>query len=95
MSEVWHCARPIRITASSAKGVPVRATTNPDKFMREHLFPNFQGNAATKHGSENKAIARNLQEKRSAGVPLWFQGQLDRIIHGMELLEKIRTTPPH
>ncbi len=35
LSEVWHSTRQIRITARSAKRVPVRATTNPDKFMKK------------------------------------------------------------
>jgi hypothetical protein len=30
-SKVWHDARKIRITASSAKKVPVKATTDPSK----------------------------------------------------------------
>ncbi len=68
LSEVWHSARQMRITASSAKRVPVRATTNPDKFMREHLFPTFRGNAATKYGSEKEAIARSLLVEKGLQV---------------------------
>lgn len=36
-SELWHSTRKIRITASSAKRVPVHSTTNSDKFIREHV----------------------------------------------------------
>lgn len=68
LSEVWHSARQPRITASSAKRVPIRATTNPDKFMREHLFPTFRGNAATKYGSEKEAIARSLLVEKGLQV---------------------------
>jgi len=97
LSEVWHSARQIRITASSAKGVPVRATTNPDKFLREHLFPSFRGNAATKYGSEKEVIARNLLVEQGLLVSLsgtrvsltepWLSASPDGIINGVELLE--------
>ncbi len=94
LSEVWHSARQMRITASSAKRVPVRATTNPDKFMREHLFPTFRGNAATKYGSEKEAIARSLLVEKGlqvshSGIRVsltepWLSASPDGIVNGME-----------
>ncbi len=97
LSEVWHSARQMRITASSAKCVPVRATTNPDKFMREHLFPTFRGNAATKYGSEKEATARSLLVEKGlqvshSGIRVsltepWLSASPDGIVNGMELLE--------
>lgn len=97
LSEVWHSARQIRITASSAKRVPVRATTNPEKFMREHLFPTFRGNAATKYGSEKEAIARSLLVEKGlqvshSGIRVsltepWLSASPDGVVNGMELLE--------
>ncbi len=97
LSEVWHSARPMKITARSAKRVPVRATTNPDKFMREHLFPTFRWNAATKYGSEKEAIARSLLVEKGlqvshSGIRVsltepWLSARPDGIVNGMELLE--------
>ncbi|KAK7488549.1 hypothetical protein BaRGS_00020166 [Batillaria attramentaria] len=57
-SATWWDARRLTITTSSAKKVPVKATTNPDNFIRENLYPSFWGNHATEHGkiSEPKAI---------------------------------------
>ena len=48
----------LRITGSSAKKVPVRATTSAENFLREQLYPSFRGNYATEHGrtSEPKAL---------------------------------------
>lgn len=49
-SEVWRDMRRCRITASSAKKVPVRA--EPANFLRDHLYPSFKGNSNTRHGLE-------------------------------------------
>ena len=43
---LWHDARKLRITASTASKVPQRETTDPDKFLAEHLYPRFQGSRA-------------------------------------------------
>jgi hypothetical protein len=46
-SSIWKESRKIRITASTAHKVPVRATTNPDNFLRDHVYPRFTGNNNT------------------------------------------------
>lgn len=50
-SHMWHDPCKIRIIARPAKRVPVRA--GPEKFLHEHLYPRFHGNAATHYGKEN------------------------------------------
>ncbi len=74
-SHLWFDGRTLRIMASSANKVPVRATTNPNNFVREHLFPRFHGNSATRHDQENEEVARAwiescdfVVEKRGAVV---------------------------
>lgn len=59
---VWRDARRVRITGSSAKRVPLRATTNPEKFVREHPYPTFRGNAATQHGKVSEPRAIHTQD---------------------------------
>ncbi len=74
-SHLWFDGHTLRITASSANKVPVRASKNPKSFVREHLFPRFHGNSATRHSQENEKVARAwiescdfLVEKRGAVV---------------------------
>ena len=56
-SSAWHDCRRVRITASSAKKVPVRSTTDCTRFLREQIFPSFRGNSATQHGVQNEPVA--------------------------------------
>ncbi len=67
-SHVWHDARKLRVTASSAKKVPFRVSTKPDNFLREHLFPRFHGNSATRYGQENEELARAWIESTGYAV---------------------------
>ncbi|KAK7495572.1 hypothetical protein BaRGS_00013270 [Batillaria attramentaria] len=96
-SATWRDARRLRITASSAKKVPVKATTNPDNFVRENLYPSFRGNHATEHGqiSEPKAI----QALKDMGLSLsaegtvvsekepWLSGSPDGVTEDGKLVE--------
>ena len=67
-SDLWHNARKLRITASSAKKVPSRESTNPDKFMAEHLCPSFLGNYATNYGKENEVVAGNALQEQGMSI---------------------------
>ncbi len=96
-SGLWHSSRKIRITASSAKKVPVRAGTNSDKFLCEHMYPTFRGNQATNYGKEKEGTACN--ELKEQGINIthtgtvvsvaepWLSASPDRIIDSCELLE--------
>lgn len=64
-SSAWHDSRRVRLTASTGKKVPVRSTTDPSKFLREHVYPTFRGNKATRHGKESEPKA--LQELENLG----------------------------
>lgn len=66
-SHKWHEARKIPITASSAKRVPVRAS--PKKFLNEHLYPRFLGNAATRYGTR---VSSKLASGSKAAATLSF-----------------------
>ena len=95
--QLWHDMRKVRITASTAKRVPVRHTTNPDKFLSGHLHPTFLGNTATRHGIASEELARQyLQEKghsiESKGLVLcpgqpWLAASPDGIMDADTLLE--------
>ena len=49
--QLWHDMRRVRLT-STAKKVPARPTTSPDKFLADHLHPTFHGNSAIHHGTK-------------------------------------------
>lgn len=96
-SHLWFDARKLRVTASSAKKVPVRASTKPDNFLREHLFPRFHGNTATRYGQENEEVAYAwmescgfIVEKRGTVVSVtepWLSASPDGVVNSTELLE--------
>lgn len=96
-SQLWHDARKLRLTASTAKRVPKRSTTNPQKFLSEHLHPTFTGNTATKYGKENEEKAIELMEAQGhtverRGLVLcpdhpWFGASPDGILDSTQLLE--------
>lgn len=96
-SQLWHDARMLRLTASTAKKVPKRPTTNPAKFLSEHLYPTFMGNTATKAGQVNEEKAIQMQEERGHSVERkgfvlhldypWFGASPDGILNVTQLLE--------
>ncbi|CAM4568373.1 unnamed protein product [Leuciscus chuanchicus] len=67
-SQLWHDAGKLRLTASTAKRVPKRSTTDPQKCLNEHLYPTFTGNTATQHGKENETNVTTLMESRGHTV---------------------------
>lgn len=67
-SQLWHDARKLCLTASTAKRVPKRSTTDPQKYLNEHLYPAFTGNTATQHGKENERNVITLMESRGHSV---------------------------
>ena len=85
----------IHITASSAKRVPVRAS--PEKFLQEHLYPRFHGNAATRYGKESELVASQWLEgcgysvsRRGTVVSAeepWLSASPDGVLNTEELLE--------
>ncbi|CAI5685839.1 unnamed protein product [Oreochromis niloticus] len=96
-SDLWHNCRKIRLTASSAKKVPVRATTKNDKFLSEHMYPSFRGNYETNYGKENEVRAcHQLKEQgmniRHMGSVIsiqepWLSASPDGVIDSDVLLE--------
>ncbi|XP_047246219.1 uncharacterized protein LOC124883253 [Girardinichthys multiradiatus] len=96
-SQLWHNARKLRLTASTAKRVPKRSTTNPQKCINEHLHPTFMGSKATKYGKENEDKAIQLMEAQGhtverRGLVLcpdhpWFGASPDGILDSAQLLE--------
>lgn len=96
-SHLWFDARKLRVTGSSAKKVPVRASTRPENFLREHLFPRFHGNTATRYGQENEEVAYAwlescgfVVEKRGTVVSVtepWLSASPDGVVNSTELLE--------
>lgn len=71
-SSAWHDCRRVRITASSAKKVPVRSTTDCTRFLREQISPSFRGNYATQHGVRNEPVA--LLQLSDMGYPIQKSG---------------------
>lgn len=96
-SQLWHDARKLRLTASTAKRVPKRNTTDPKKIVNEHLYPTFTGNTATKHGKENEVHVITLLESRghvveNRGLVVhpdypWLGASPDGILDATQLLE--------
>ena len=96
-SDLWHNARKLRITASAAKKVPSRASTNPDKFIAEHLYPSFRGNYATNYGKENEVVAGNALREQGMSITQmgitvnvtepWLSASPDGVIDSSVLLE--------
>ena len=96
-SQVWHDARRLRLTASTVKRVPKRHTTDPQKFLNEHVYPTFTGNTATKYGSDNEVRVITLLESRGHDVHNkglvvhpdhpWLAASPDGILDGTKLLE--------
>ncbi|XP_048091752.1 uncharacterized protein LOC125289110 [Alosa alosa] len=86
-SDLWHSSRKLRITASSAKKVPVR----------EHFYPSFRGNYATNYGKEKEETACNQLKEQGmnithtgtivCGAEPWLSASPDGIINSCELLE--------
>nr|XP_055075234.1 uncharacterized protein LOC129454684 [Misgurnus anguillicaudatus] len=95
--QVWHDARRVRITASTARKVPIRSTTAPDKFLSEHLHPSFRGNAATRKGAEGEELARDYLETLGHSIETkglvvcekepWLAASPDGVINKDILLE--------
>ncbi|XP_063073553.1 uncharacterized protein LOC134464036 [Engraulis encrasicolus] len=95
--QVWHDARRVRITASTAKKVPIRLTTAPEKFLSEHLHPSFRGNAATRQGAEGEEVARDHLETLGNRIECkglvvckmepWLAASPDGVINKDTLLE--------
>lgn len=59
---IWTDCRKLRITASTASKCPKKKTTDPSRYLREHVNSSFKGNFATRHGSSNEHIARQIFE---------------------------------
>ncbi len=86
-----------RITASTAKRVPKRPTTNPKKILNEHFYPAFKGNTATKYGKENEDNIIQLLKSRGHAVERrgllihpehhWLAASPDGILDSTKLLE--------
>ncbi len=93
---LWHDACKLSITASTASKVPQRETTDPAKFLNEHLYPEFQGSVATRYGKESKGLAKEQIRERGCIVMdrglvvcagyLWLAASPDGIIDN-KLLE--------
>uniref|UniRef100_A0A6B0V6C3 Putative phage-type endonuclease n=1 Tax=Ixodes ricinus TaxID=34613 RepID=A0A6B0V6C3_IXORI len=57
-SSLWHMARRLRITASTASVIPKLAKTSTQNALQTLVNPQFRGNAATAHGIKYEPVAR-------------------------------------
>ncbi|XP_077522966.1 uncharacterized protein LOC144133693 [Amblyomma americanum] len=64
-SAAWHKERLLRITASEARSIPIKAA--PEKWVSKHIHPSFYGNASTRYGRESEAKARAWYKKTDHG----------------------------
>ena len=97
-SALWTSQRKLRITSSSAASVPKKTDTDSSKWIGNHIHPRFTGNAATRHGQQNEALARETFEKASGkqvettGLVVrpeesWLGASLDGIVDADTILE--------
>lgn len=89
----WKVGK-IRISASSAKAVPIRETTSPLSYLNSKLYPSFTGNAATRKGLQLESyVIEKLQlflgkEITRSGVHVsstkkWLCGSPDGLTENM------------
>ncbi|KAM7311198.1 hypothetical protein ISCGN_008105 [Ixodes scapularis] len=55
---LWHSSRQLRLTASTAKQVPVLSKTSCEKLVASLVCPIFAGNASTCHDHRYEPVAR-------------------------------------
>ncbi|KAG0435709.1 hypothetical protein HPB47_018357, partial [Ixodes persulcatus] len=59
-TSLWHSSRRLRLTASTAKQVPVLSKTSCEKSVASLVCPTLAGNASTRHGQRYEPVARAL-----------------------------------
>lgn len=59
-TSLWHSSRRLRLTASTAKQVPVLSKTSCEKTVASLVCPTIAGNASTRHGQRYEPVARAL-----------------------------------
>lgn len=72
-SQLWLQSRVGRVTASNfGAAAGMNKYTSPRALLKQMLWGEFKGNAATRYGSAHEDIARNeyIQVKRAEGVQL-------------------------
>ena len=67
-SDLWADGRRIRVTASKAKTVPVRATTDTNNCIRNIMYPSFRGNENTRHGQATEPLALEWLSSQGLGA---------------------------
>jgi len=60
--DIWKISRKLRITASSAFQIPKRQATDPSRFLTNHVFGKFTGNADTARGQYGEKEAKAWYE---------------------------------
>lgn len=94
-SHMWYDARKIRVTASTAKKVPTKVSSQ--NYIKNRLFNTFQGNKATRHGMESEELAIKWVESLGhivsrRGIVVcenepWLSASPDGVLNSQELLE--------
>lgn len=88
-SQLWQDARKLHLTASTAKRVPKRSTTNPQRFLSEHLHPSLLAILPLNMGKLTKTI--QLMEDKGHTVDPdhhpWFGASPDGLLDSSQLLE--------
>ncbi|KAM7307843.1 uncharacterized protein ISCGN_011479 [Ixodes scapularis] len=98
---LWHESRRMRLTSSMVKRIPILASTDPSKAVKDILHPSFRGNQATEHGrrSEPKARRKFMLDHhctvRQTGLVVcpelpWLAASPDGIIDGIDALLEIK-----
>ncbi|XP_049524029.1 uncharacterized protein LOC125945782 [Dermacentor silvarum] len=52
----WFQERSLRIIASEARSIPIKA--HPEKWVERRIHPTFRGSTSTRYGRENEPVAR-------------------------------------
>lgn len=102
-SAEWFRERSMRITASEARSIPIKA--HPQKWVERRLHPTFHGSTSTRYGQQNEPLARAwYQQSTSCEVAVcglvvrpatsWLGASPDGLIKGSNKIVEIKCPAP-
>ncbi|KAL1476476.1 hypothetical protein MTO96_036467, partial [Rhipicephalus appendiculatus] len=102
-SAEWYRERSLRITASEARTIPVKA--NPQKWVERRIHPTFHGSTSTRYGQQNEPVARAWYQQATSSevaecglvvrpATSWLGASPDGLVEGSEKIVEIKCPAP-